>query len=192
MKITPKYTDGGFLTSLDNQLNKLGTWGRLGVEMLDPTGVTAWKPLKDSAKAFIKSGTLADAGSVLMNGWAAIPMMGAFKAIPKLGEVIKSGKLIKKSSYLLDPDFAKDLINPAKELNFTTWLVRDKRAQQEAVRLLDDAILKEVKAAEAKNMKKLSRAQEEKVYKLSEKRATILDEDSDPLELIEAINSRLA
>lgn len=191
MKITPKYQTGGFLDSLDNSLNKLGTWGRLGVEMVDPTGITAWKPTKEAAEAFIKSGSLMDAGSLALNALGAIPMFSAFKAVPKLGDLIKSGKLLKKSKYLLDPDFAKDLVNPAKELNIPSQLAKDTRAQQEAVRLLDDAILKEVKSAQDKNMKKLSQSQEEKVYKLAEKKATILDQDFNPQELIANINSQL-
>jgi hypothetical protein len=117
MNITPKYQAGGFLDSLDNSLNKLGTWGRLGVEMVDPTGITAWKPTKEAAEAFIKSGSLMGAGSLALNALGAIPMFSAFKAVPKLGDLIKSGKLLKKSKYLLDPDFVKDLVNPAKELN---------------------------------------------------------------------------
>lgn len=192
MKITPKYQIGGFLTSLDNQLNKLGTWGRLGVEMLDPTGITAWKPLKDSAKTFIKSGTLADAGSVLMNGWAAIPMMGVFKAIPKLGKVIKSGRLLKKSGYLLDPQFAKDLINPAKSLKITTELAEDPRAQKEAIRLLDEAISKEVKSCQDRKLSKLTQSQEDKIYKLTEKRSVISGEGTDPNKLINDINQALS
>lgn len=192
MNVTPKYNIGGFLDTIDTSLNKLGTWGRLGVEMLDPTGMTAWKPTKEAAEAFIKSGSLLDAGNLAFNAWAAIPMFSAFKIIPKLGELIKSGRLLKKSKYLLDPDFAKDLVNPAKELNFTSWLARDERAQQEAVRLLDEAILKEVEQAQSKNMKKLSQTQKEKVFKLAEKKATILDTEFDPMELIENINQTLA
>lgn len=191
MNITPKYQAGGFLDSLDNSLNKLGTWGRLGVEMVDPTGITAWKPTKEAAEAFIKSGSLMGAGSLALNALGAIPMFSAFKAVPKLGDLIKSGKLLKKSKYLLDPDFVKDLVNPAKELNIPSQLAKDTRAQQEAVRLLDDAILKEVESAQAKNMKKLSQSQEEKVYKLAEKKATILDQEFNPQELIANINSQL-
>jgi hypothetical protein len=52
MKLKKKYDIGGFIDSVDSSLDKLGTWGKLGVQILDPTGITGWKDLGDSIKAF--------------------------------------------------------------------------------------------------------------------------------------------
>ncbi len=191
MKITPKFQEGGFLNTLDAQLDKLGTWGRLAVEALEPTGITAWKPTEEAAEAFIKSGSLKDAGSLVLNALGAIPAVGVIGKIGRLGNLVTGEKLIKKSKYLFDPAFYKDLVNPEKTLPAMSWMAREPRAQEEAARILDNEILKVVEWCKSKNIKELPAKMEDKVTKLAEKKAIILNQNLDSFELIESLNAAL-
>lgn len=189
MKIKQKYNVGGFIDTVDKSLDTLGPWGKLGVQALDPIGVTSWAPVKESLATFQKTGTLKSAGELLLNSWGAIPAIGMFARVSKL---FKPGVLIKKSKYLLEPQFAKDLINPAKNLELTPKLLNDARAKQEAIRILDDEMNKIVELCTSKNAKKLSAEQENKITKLLEKRSILSGETVNPLEAVEEINKALA
>ena len=41
-KLIKKNGLGGIANSVDSALDGLGTWGKLGVQIIDPTGITSW------------------------------------------------------------------------------------------------------------------------------------------------------
>lgn len=133
MKLKKKYDIGGFIDSIDSSLDKLGIWGKLGVQVLDPTGVTSWKDLETSLKDFQKVGGLKEAGSLALAGLGAIPAFGVFAKLGKIAtlggnkfpkltkllsetnDTINAGKLLKKTSDLpkgIDVNIYKKLIDP--------------------------------------------------------------------------------
>lgn len=110
---------GGIAEAVDSSLNKLGTWGKLGVQMLDPTGITGWKDFGDSLKAFQKEGSLMKAGELGLSALGAIPMFGAFPRLlgltKKVDKVSDAAKLIKKTKDLpkgIDLNLYKQLLDP--------------------------------------------------------------------------------
>lgn len=147
MKITTKYQLGGFIDSVDSSLDKLGTWGKFGVQLLDPTGITSWKDISTALKDFQKTGGLKEAGSLALAGLGAIPAFGTFaklgklgkldflKSFPKLNEVvtktskvIDSNKLIKKASDLpkaINIDTYKKLIDPSTSASEAASFLKD-------------------------------------------------------------------
>lgn len=113
---------GGIAEAVDSSLNGLGTWGKLGVQILDPTGITGWKDFGDSLKAFQKEGSLLKAGEMGLSALGTIPMFGVFKGLPKLLGIAKkadkledASKLVKKISDLpksIDASTYKKLLDP--------------------------------------------------------------------------------
>lgn len=96
-KLIKKNSLGGIAEAVDSSLNGLGTWGKLGIQIIDPTGITGWKDFGNSLKAFQKEGTLLKARELGLSALGTIPMFGVFKnagkALSKLG---KSAKALKK------------------------------------------------------------------------------------------------
>lgn len=100
-KLVKKNGLGGIAEAVDSSLNGLGTWGKLGVQIIDPTGITGWKDFGDSLKAFQKEGTLLKAGEMGLYALGAIPMFGIFKSAGKaLSKLGKSTKALKKEKAL--------------------------------------------------------------------------------------------
>lgn len=132
---------GGIAESVDASLNKLGPWGKLGVQVLDPTGVTGWKDLGDALKAFQKEGGLRKAGELSLAALGAVPMLGMFKGFSKLLGVSKkmdkvgdASKLIKKVEDLpksIDLTTYKKLLDP----NFDIKGVLQELSTQELTKL---------------------------------------------------------
>lgn len=141
IKLIKKNGLGGIANSVDSALDGLGTWGKLGVQIIDPTGITSWKDFGDSLKAFQKEGTLLKAGEMGLSALGTIPMFGMFKGLPKLLGIVKKAdkasdatKLIKKvkdlpksidvATYkkLLDPNFNSKAIIEDLDLEDLTKL----------------------------------------------------------------------
>lgn len=100
-KLIKKNGLGGIAESVDTALDGLGTWGKLGVQVLDPTGITGWKDFGDSLKAFQKEGSLLKAGEMGLSALGVIPMFGLFKGVGKsLGKLGKGAKAAKQKKVL--------------------------------------------------------------------------------------------
>ncbi len=122
MKIKPRYGFGGFLDSLDSQLDKLGSFGRFIVEATEPTGLTAWKPTEKALEAFMKDSTIGTGANLLFNAWAAVPAFGVLRSLPRLASLLFTkasrkgeAKLVRKIEDLpkvIDVDTYKKIIDP--------------------------------------------------------------------------------
>lgn len=88
-----KHFLGGIAEAVDSSLDGLGTWGKLGVQIIDPTGVTGWKDFGDALKTFQKEGSLLSAGGLGLATLGIIPMFGGFgraaKVIDKVSDAEK-------------------------------------------------------------------------------------------------------
>lgn len=121
-KLIKKHGLGGIAVAVDSSLDGLGTWGKLGVQILDPTGITGWKDLGDSLKAFQKDGTILKAGELGLSALGVIPMFGMFKSFPKLLGLSKkvdklgdASKLLRNVSDLpkgINVDIYKKILDP--------------------------------------------------------------------------------
>lgn len=192
MKLKKKYDIGGFIDSVDSSLDKLGTWGKLGVQILDPTGITGWKDLGDSIKAFQQEKdagkSILKAGEVGLAALGAVPMIGS---IGKLGKVGRSEKLISKNAKLFDYDTYKALVDSSQPAAY--WMARNFSPQmkEEASKILDKEIVKIVDWCKANNIKKIPKKLENKIANFAEKQSTILGKDVDISRLLNNINWEL-
>lgn len=181
MKLIKKHDDGGLIDALDSELNKLGL-GKIGVQMMDPTGITGYKDLGVSWDAFKNDKSLENLGSLALSALGAMPMIGL---------VGRSSKLISKSKKLFDADTYRLLIDSSEPA--AQWMARNFTMQQkeEAVRILDKEIDKIVNQCKDKNITKVPKELEDKIANYADKQAVILGKDINIPRVISAINYEL-
>lgn len=181
MKLIKKRAEGGFLDTLDSELNKLGL-GKIGVQMMDPTGITGYKDLGVSWDEFKNDKSLKNLGSLALSTLGAMPMIGL---------VGRSSKLISKSKKLFDKDTYKLLVDSSEPA--AQWMARNFTTQQkeEAVRILDKEIDKIVDWCKDKNITKVPKKLEDKIANYADKQAVILGKDTNIPQLMNAINYEL-
>ena len=163
-KLIKKHGLGGFAESVDKSLDGLGTWGKLGVQMIDPTGITSWKDLGDSLKTFQKEGTLASAGELGLMTLGAIPMFGVFKSAAKL-----PGKLLRGTSKVADSAVVKILTNVDKEIPKQILSKLSPKQKQEAISIIQNKINTIVSDFSKTTSGKLTPEIEEAITKLNKK-----------------------
>lgn len=121
-KLIKKHDLGGIAKAVDSSLDGLGTWGKLGVQVIDPTGITGWKDFGDALKAFQKEGGIRKAGELGLAALGAIPMFGSVKGFSKLlglskkvdkvGDISKLARTVKDLPKGIDVATYKKLLDP--------------------------------------------------------------------------------
>lgn len=133
-KLIPKHGLGNIIDTIDSKLNSLGEWGKLGVQMIDPTGISGWKDVKETSKALAKEKSMSNIASFAMAALGAIPMVGglgkligkgsnAIKTIDKIQDTAKASDKIFRTSGSVKV-FGKDLTSKLKTSANST---KDKR-----------------------------------------------------------------
>lgn len=163
-KLIKKHQLGGFAEAVDKSLDGLGTWGKLGVQILDPTGITSWKDLGDSLKAFQKEGTLLRAGELGLTALGAVPMFGVFKAAAKL-----PSKLFERASKVAENALVKTLLNTEKELPKQLISKMSSKQKEAAVTIINKEIENIVQDFSKQSAGKLTPEVETAISKLNEK-----------------------
>lgn len=181
-KLIKKHGIGGFAEQVDKSLDGLGTWGKLGVQMVDPTGITAWKDLGDSLRKFQKEGTLMSAGELGLMAMGAIPMFGAIKSIAKI-----PGKLFRGTSRVADNAIVKVLTSVDKEIPKQILSKLSPKQKQEAVSIIQQKIGNIIEDFSKTAQGKLTPEIEETITKLNNKTKAL---GGDPID-IEEINAAL-
>lgn len=115
LKKAGRYQMGGLIDTIDAKLDSLGTLGRLGVELLDPTGITGYKYLKDSYNEFMGDKSLKNAGKVGLAILGAFPVIGSLgkagkvaRAVDKIDDVSDARKALKLKDFQKATDLSKE------------------------------------------------------------------------------------
>lgn len=134
-KLIRKASIGGFLSDISKitqegleNLGKLGTTGKIaeiGINLLDPTGVTGWKELGEAVTALSNEKNATNFGKFILAALGAMPATGTAKKVQNILDGINEGKDILK------------IVKGVDEVQDASKIIKAANKNQDALKVLD-------------------------------------------------------